>query len=49
MIQTKQELIDYLGTAWVKMKQPIILYYLSRAEAVETSEELEELCKELGV
>lgn len=49
MINTKSELIDYLGTAWITMRSPIILEYLSRAEQVQTPEELEELCQELGV
>lgn len=50
VINTKSELIDYLGTAWTVMNHnPLILMYLSRAEAIETPEELDELCDELGV
>ena len=49
MINTKSELIDYLGTAWATMHNPLILEYLSRAEQVSSPEELEALCQELGV
>ena len=49
MIQSKSELIDYLGTAWIETHNPLILMYLSRAEEITTPEELEKLCQELGV
>lgn len=49
MINTKSELINYLGTAWTTTHNPLILEYLTRAEQVSSPEELEELCQELGV
>ena len=49
MINTKSELIDYLGTAWMTTHNPLILEYLTRAEQVSSPEELDELCNELGV
>ena len=48
-INSKSALIDYLGTAWVTLQLPVILAYLSKAEAVEDADELEALCNELGV
>ena len=48
-INTKSELIDYLGTAWTVTKSPLALMYLSRAEEISTPEELDELCNELDV
>jgi len=49
MIRTKNDLINYLGTAWMNTHNPLILEYLTRAEQVSSPEELEELCQELGV
>lgn len=49
MINSKSELMSYLGTAWMNTHNPLILEYLTRAEQVSSPEELEELCQELGV
>ena len=49
VVNSKNELIDYLGTAWTETHNPLILMYLSRAQEIQTPEELEELCEELGV
>lgn len=48
-INSQSDLINYLGAAWLQTHHPLALMYLSRAEAIQTSEELDELCDELGV
>lgn len=49
MINSKSELINYLTTAYLTLRTPLILEYLTRAEQISSPEELEELCQELGV